>query len=61
LAEHKEAQHALRSQITSIMWHMRGSVTREDAWTLSPIERKDMLHLIEEHIKLVEKTKLPLL
>jgi hypothetical protein len=51
----------MRQQMTSIMWHMRGGISREEAWTLSPIERKDMMKLIDEHVKLVEKTKLPLM
>lgn len=40
---------------------MRGSISREEAWTLSPAERKDIMKLIDERIKLVEKTGLALL
>jgi hypothetical protein len=43
------------------MWYMRGSLTREEAWTLSVEERKEIMKLVDERIKLVEKTGLPLL
>jgi hypothetical protein len=43
------------------MWYMRGSLTREEAWTLSATERKEIMKLVDERIKLVEKTGLPLL
>lgn len=43
------------------MWHMRGSLSREEAWTLSPDERRDMLKLVEGRVKVVEKTGLALL
>ena len=51
----------LRQHIASILWHMRGGVTREEAWRLSPDERRDIMKLIEERVKIVEKTGLPLL
>lgn len=54
-------QKKLRQQIHDIMWHMRGSLSREEAWTLSEVERRDMLEYIEGRLKLVEKTKLPLI
>ncbi len=57
LKEEKE----LRKLVHNIMWHMRGSVSREEAWHLSMKERQDILELIEERVKTVEKTGLPLL
>ena len=54
-------QTELRQLITRVMWHMRGSLSREEAWTLSPDERKDIIKLIEEHRDLTEKTGLALL
>jgi hypothetical protein len=59
--EYRKEQRELRRQIVSIMWHMRGGVTREEAWTLCYQERRDMMKFIDERIKLVEKTGLPLL
>ena len=40
---------------------MRGGITREEGWTLSPAERKDIMKLVEERVKVVEKTGLALL
>lgn len=56
-AEQKE----LRKLIARLMWHMRGSLSRDEAWSLSPDERRDIMDLIEEHRELVEKTGLPLM
>lgn len=61
LSESRHDQQELRAHIASIMWHMRGSLSREEAWTLSPDERKDISKLIEERLKIVEKTRMPLL
>lgn len=60
MALNKESKD-LRKLVHNIMWHMRGSVSREEAWTLSQVERADIMELIEERVKTVEKTGLPLL
>ncbi len=54
-------QYEMRNVIVNLMWSMRGSLSREEAWCLSPDERKDVIKLIEEHRELTEKTGLPLL
>ncbi len=51
-------RHALIEHITTIMWHMRGSLSRGEAWTLSDKERSIILKHIEERVKMVEKTNL---
>jgi len=56
-AEQKE----LRRHIYTILWHMRGGLTREEAWTLSPVERKDIMKQIDERLRMTEKTRIPLL
>lgn len=56
----QDAKH-LRNLIVRIMWHMRGSISREEAWTLSQDERRDILELIEENRETTEKTGLPLM
>lgn len=61
LSTFREEQTNLRTEIANIMWHMRGSITREDAWQLSIKERRDISKLINERIKIVQETKLPLL
>jgi hypothetical protein len=40
---------------------MRGGISREEAWNLSPLERTDIFKFIEERLKIVEKTKMPLI
>lgn len=40
---------------------MRGGITYQEAWSLSAEERRDIMRLIDERIKVVEKTGLPLL
>ena len=52
---------AIIDQITQIGWYMRGGVTREEAWSLSYQERASAMKLIEENIKRVNETRLPLL
>lgn len=61
ISGYEAGQKHMREHITSIVWHMRGGYTREEAWRLSPTERKDIMSFIEERIKLVEKTGLPLI
>jgi hypothetical protein len=52
---------SLRKLATTIMWHMRGSLSREEVWTLSVEERKDIVASIAERKELTEKTGLPLM
>lgn len=54
-------RHDLIEHITAIMWHMRGSLSRGEAWSLSDKERRIILKQIEERVKAVEKTNLPML
>lgn len=61
LKELSDEQTQLRKLITALMWHMRGSLSREEAWTLSPVERADMLKAIEERKDITEKTGLALM
>lgn len=51
----------MRMVTAKIMWGMRGSLSRQEAWTLSVEERKDMITLFEEHKEMTEKTGLALL
>ena len=61
LREMKQDQDNISQTTIRIMWHMRGSLSREEAWTLSIEERNEIMKLIEEHKELTEKTGLPLL
>lgn len=61
LGDLSSEQRELRRSVADMMWHMRGSLSREEAWTLSLAERDDIRRLIEERMKIVEKTNLALL
>jgi len=54
-------QTEMRRTIHTIMWHMRGSLSRQEAWTLSIDERRDIIKQIEEHVERTTKTGLALL
>jgi hypothetical protein len=54
-------QEQMRQLTTTLMWHMRGSLSREEAWTLSRHERQDIIKSIEERKKLTEKTGIALM
>jgi hypothetical protein len=51
----------VRKLVGILMWHMRGSLSRDEAWTLSPEERRDIVAAIEERKEMTEKTGLPLM
>jgi hypothetical protein len=40
---------------------MRGSLSREEAWTLSPQERADVWVLVEDRMKMTKESKMPLI
>jgi hypothetical protein len=61
LRRYRAQQDELYDHIASIGWYMRGHLSREDAWALSFRERKRYMHFIEERIKFVEKTNMPIL
>lgn len=54
-------QKKLRKDIVEIMWYLRGSLSRQEAWTLSPLERDEYIEYISERMKIVEKTKMALI
>jgi hypothetical protein len=61
LHEMQMEQKEMRIVTAKMMWHMRGSLSRQEAWTLSIEERKDIVSLIEEHKNLTEKSGLALM
>ena len=54
-------QKEMRMVTAKIMWHMRGSLSRQEAWSLCIEERKDIVALIEEHKDMTEKSGLALM
>ena len=61
LEEMALASKALTSIVTDICWHMRGSITWEQAWNLTEDQRRVMLNLIKKNIETTQKTGMPLL
>jgi len=61
LTEMQTEQKDMRFLTAQIMWHMRGGLSRQEAWTLSNEERKDIIALIEERKQVTEKTGLALM
>jgi hypothetical protein len=61
IAEYGHERKSIQKVITSIMWHMRGSISRDEAWSLCHEEREIISKFIEERIKVVEKTGLPMI
>jgi uncharacterized coiled-coil DUF342 family protein len=57
----KKERDELTDQIHELMWHYRGSLSRDEAWTVCVEERKRMIKAIEKRIKTVEQSGLPLL
>jgi hypothetical protein len=56
-----KARKELSKQIAELVWHLRGGLSRDEAWTLSIEERREYVEAIEKRIEVVEKTGLPLL
>jgi hypothetical protein len=54
-------QKQMTELITTLMWHMRGSLSREEAWMLSPQERQVIIKSIEDRKETTEKTGLALM
>lgn len=61
LDEMEMSSKALTKEIADICWYMRGSVSWNEAWGLSPDQRRIIIKLIENNIERTEKAKMPLL
>lgn len=59
-AMEREAK-AIHKMIFEIGWYMRGFLSYEEAWGLSPNGREMALKLINNNVERVKKTGLPLL
>jgi len=56
----KEAQ-IIKKELTRIVWYMRGGIHLDQAYMLSRSDTKHIAEIIEENIKTVNKTGLPIL
>jgi hypothetical protein len=54
----KEAK-AIREDLIQICWYMRGSISYEEAFFLTPEEKGIISKLIKDNMEAVEKTGLP--
>ena len=59
--EMESERRAIIEHIYYIIWHMRGGLSREEAWSLSDKERKIIIKQIDERVKQVEKTNLAII
>lgn len=55
----KHEREELMTAIHTIMYYMK-SISREEAWIMSPAERENCAKLIKERIELFEKAGFPL-
>ena len=46
----------VKKQVTEICWYMRGSITWEEAWSLSQIDRNDITKFIGENAERFKKS-----
>ena len=61
IAGYRKEARAIIDQIHEICWYMRGSISRDEAYILSYEERKSVVKLIDDNIKRVNDTRLPIL
>lgn len=55
------ASKAITKEVADICWYMRGSITWDQAWRLTPKQKEVIRKVIKDNIKRTEKTGLPLL
>jgi hypothetical protein len=46
----------IKQQITEICWYMRGSLTWEEAWSLSEVDRNDLIKFVGENAERFKKS-----
>jgi hypothetical protein len=51
----------IKWELMHVCWHLRGSISIDQAYQLAPDDREMAGKLIKENIETVKKTKLPLL
>jgi len=50
---------SLRADIMRICWHMRGSVSLEEAFSMEPADRLIIADLVKENMEATKKSGLP--
>jgi len=49
----------IKDNLIKMCWHMRGSLTFDEAWALGPEEREIIQNLIKENMETTKKTGMP--
>ena len=55
------ASKAITKEVAEICWYMRGSITWDQAWRLTPKQKEVIRRVIKDNIERTEKTRMPLL
>lgn len=55
------ASKAIIKEVAEICWYMRGSITWDQAWNLTPKQKEVIRKVIRGNIERTEKTGMPLL
>ena len=50
----------MTKDVAELCWYMRGSITWDQAWRLSPMQRGEIMKVINQNIENTEKSGLPL-
>lgn len=56
---YEQACNSIKQNALNMSWHMRGGATYEDILNMSVQERKEIEKMIQEHLELTKKSKLP--
>lgn len=59
IEQFEQDSKAIRNSILELCWHMRGSISYDDAMMLSFTDREIINKLIKEHIETTQKSGLP--
>ena len=51
----------LKDELVRLCWYMRGGLSYDEAFLLSPEDREIMAKLVKDNIETVKNTKMPLL
>jgi hypothetical protein len=49
----------IKKNILEMCWHMRGGVTYDEAMNMSVSERSIIAKIVEDHMEVTKKSKLP--
>jgi len=61
ISDYTREQQELTHSVHVLLFNMKGALTRNDAWALTPNERRDMFKIIDERMKLAQKMGVPYL